>query len=124
MPIKPENRKRYPSNWGHIRLRILERAGNKCELCGIPNHAFRWSEGGREYWTDDPLYAETLELVDGFKVTGIVLTVMHLNHTPEDCSDDNLRAACPEVPFTSRPRTSHAQRSADAAQAQSQRRFI
>jgi hypothetical protein len=24
----------------------------------------------------------------------VVLTVAHLNHRPEDCSDENLRAAC------------------------------
>jgi len=24
----------------------------------------------------------------------VVLTVAHLNHTPEDCGDDNLRAMC------------------------------
>lgn len=23
-----------------------------------------------------------------------ILTIAHLNHTPEDCSDDNLRALC------------------------------
>lgn len=24
----------------------------------------------------------------------VVLTIMHLDHTPENCGDDNLRAAC------------------------------
>lgn len=24
----------------------------------------------------------------------VVLTVAHLNHTPEDCADDNLKAMC------------------------------
>lgn len=33
MPIKPENRKRYPANWKDIRKDILKRADNKCELC-------------------------------------------------------------------------------------------
>ena len=32
MPIKPENRKRYPTNWKEIRKDILKRADNKCEL--------------------------------------------------------------------------------------------
>ena len=40
MPIKPENKKLYPKNWKEIRQKILERANNKCEFCGVENH--RW----------------------------------------------------------------------------------
>ena len=32
--------------------------------------------------------------VDDIRPTIIVLTIAHLNHTPEDCADDNLRALC------------------------------
>lgn len=35
MPIKPENKNRYPSNWKEIRVDILKRANNRCEFCGI-----------------------------------------------------------------------------------------
>ena len=69
MPIKPENRGRYPTNWKEIRAAILERAGNKCEFCGIENYAVR----------------------DGSRV---VLTIAHLDHTPEHNKPDNLRALC------------------------------
>ena len=31
MPIKPENRARYPKDWRGIRLAILVRAGHRCE---------------------------------------------------------------------------------------------
>lgn len=41
MPIKPENKKRYPVNWKDIRKDILKRADNKCEFCGIENYAIR-----------------------------------------------------------------------------------
>ena len=41
MPIKPENRKRYPANWKDIRKDILKRADKKCEFCGIENYAIR-----------------------------------------------------------------------------------
>lgn len=37
MPIKPENRHRYPKNWPEIRERIRARSGNRCEWCGVPN---------------------------------------------------------------------------------------
>lgn len=75
MPIKPENKYRYPKNWKEIRLRILERAGNKCEFCGVENHTYR------------------LNPATG-KTARIVLTIAHLDHTPENCEPDNLRALC------------------------------
>ena len=37
MPIKPENRHRYPENWPEIRTRILARAGGRCEQSGVSN---------------------------------------------------------------------------------------
>ena len=72
MPIRPEKKDLYPSNWREISERIrFERAGNKCERCG--------AENGKAH------------PITGSKV---VLTVMHLNHDPADCRDENLQAAC------------------------------
>lgn len=31
MPIKPDNKARYPADWKQIRAKILERAQNRCE---------------------------------------------------------------------------------------------
>lgn len=70
MPIKPENKKRYPKNWKEIRQKVLERACNCCEFCGVPNHYFK--ENG----------------------TRVVLTIAHLDHTPENNDMANLRALC------------------------------
>ena len=39
MPIKPENKARYPKEWKAIRTRILARAGDCCEWCHVPNKA-------------------------------------------------------------------------------------
>ena len=39
MPIKAENKGRYPANWSDIRRAILERAGNCCEKCKAQNGA-------------------------------------------------------------------------------------
>lgn len=47
MPIKTENKHRYPSNWREIRAAILERAGDRCEQCGIPNRAWRNNATGQ-----------------------------------------------------------------------------
>lgn len=75
MPIKPENKSRYPKDWEQIRNRILLRAGNKCEFCGVENHSMR------------------LNPKTG-KVVKIILTIAHLDHIPEHCDTDNLRALC------------------------------
>lgn len=77
MPIRPENRARYPKDWKAISLRIRERAGNRCE--GSPDFPDCRAENGRPH-------PET-----GSRV---VLTVAHLDHTPENCADDNLKAMC------------------------------
>ena len=39
MPIRPENRQRYPSDW-KLRSRFIRhfRAKNRCELCDAKNH--------------------------------------------------------------------------------------
>lgn len=71
MPIRPENRARYPTDWPEISRRIRDKAGNKCEWCPAVN--------------GEP------HPVTGSKV---VLTVAHLDHTPENCTDDNLAALC------------------------------
>ena len=79
MPIKPENRKRYPKNWKQIRQQILERAGNRCEFCGVENHSERARYDSHK----------------GKVVTvKVVLTIAHLDHTPENCDPSNLRALC------------------------------
>ena len=77
MPIRPENRKRYPKDWGAISKRIRDRAGNRCE--GSPFFPDCRAANGEPH-------PET-----GSKV---VLTVAHLDHKPENCADDNLRAWC------------------------------
>ena len=44
MPIRPENKVRYPKNWYEISQRIrYEHAHNCCEKCRVKNHAL----GGR-----------------------------------------------------------------------------
>lgn len=84
MPIRPENRDRYPANWPTISLDIrTQRAQGRCECigeCGRGTHTGRCpnTNGGHAYGT-------------GSKV---VLTVAHLDHTPENCDPDNLRAMC------------------------------
>jgi hypothetical protein len=95
MPIKPENRHRYPANWKQIRARIQVRAGDKCEECGVPNGAYRIRSGPNAgEWTTDPMQGETWICCDEEKVTRIVCTTSHTNHHAEDVRDENLRFLC------------------------------
>ncbi len=83
MPIKPENAARYPKDWKAISLYIRERAGNRCE--GSPAYPDCRAENSKPH-----------------PVTGsnVVLTVGHINHQPEDCGDDNLKAWCQRCHLT------------------------
>lgn len=99
MPIKPENKGRYPKDWPEIRARILTRAGNCCEGspaypdCRIGNGWYRNNTTG-EIVSPESGIVEAWAFADGDSVTCIVLTIGHLDHTPENCADENLRAWC------------------------------
>lgn len=106
MPIKYAD---YPANWfTEIRPRILERAGNCCEACGVPNHAMIW----RKRWPDRR-YFGWVQLEAGAVVVRpecrqafldeaaaeirqkrVKLAIAHLDHDTTRNDDDNLRAMC------------------------------
>lgn len=83
MPIKPENRNRYPRDWKAIRMAVLERAGGCCE--GSPAYPDCRAKNGAPH-----------------PVTGsrVVLTVAHLDHTPETRELAQLRAWCQRCHLT------------------------
>lgn len=84
MPIRPENKARYPANWKEISDRIrFERAEGQCEFT-VPNKITR--DMIRCKARHGEPHPET--------GSNVILTVAHLDHTPENCDDDNLRAAC------------------------------
>jgi len=100
MPIKPENRARYPKEWPSIRADILARAGNRCEWpgCGVANRSVGIWRAGVFFKLADSV-VETDESVDaavadGGKVTEIVLTIAHKDHVPEHVDHSNLAAWC------------------------------
>ncbi|MCB1918617.1 MAG: hypothetical protein KDJ28_01400 [Candidatus Competibacteraceae bacterium] len=108
MPIKPENRKRYPDNWQEIRAATLKRAGNACEQCGVPNSiviargidddagTFMIADTGAVHDADTGEYrgrAKGSEYCSR-KMIRVVLTIAHLDHTPEHNAPENLRALC------------------------------
>jgi 5-methylcytosine-specific restriction endonuclease McrA len=94
LPIRPENRHRYGPDWPQVRAAILQRARvgglftyagllPRCEClgeCGRGTH-----EGRCPNVNGEPAYGT------GSKV---VLTIAHLDHTPENNDPANLRALC------------------------------
>ena len=125
MPIRPENRARYPKDWPQIRAAILERAGHRCEHRDAIGHRCHARHRELGYWREADLW----RLPDGFdhlqrrvwkwtplphalresgvdrpmtiasregplKIVRIVLTIAHLDHTPENCRPENLAAWC------------------------------
>jgi hypothetical protein len=113
MPIRPEFRHFYGKHWREVvRPRILARAGNNCEQCGVPNGIETTRVGGWWLeWLPPPvsirrgLFRWRDERGEPHKTSGdapdlpgrnvrVVLTVAHLDHTPGHDLDSNLKALC------------------------------
>jgi hypothetical protein len=113
MPIRREFRHFYRGTWPATRARILERAGNVCEQCGKPNRQDVWvfsSAAAGQFWclphrrrqrwiaclTGKPIALRLIVEPNDprLRTIRVVLTVAHLNHTPGDDRDENLRSLC------------------------------
>ncbi len=112
MPIRPENRSRYPADWKTVIVpAVRERSGNICEECGVKNHELggrlpggrwmkaeptgdnglrlTWPELGTYHWCSDGERREVLRIIR------IVLTVAHLDHDDLETRDiTRLRHWC------------------------------
>ena len=87
-PIRPENRARYPKEWGAISLRIKERAGWRCECegeCGRSHGGRCAAHHGDEFYLSGGIRP---------RKRPVVLTTAHLEHEPGNCADENLKAMC------------------------------
>jgi hypothetical protein len=105
MPIRPDLRPRYPSNWPDISRRVrFERAGGRCEGCGRPHGATlrclpdgRWLDPERATWRDGRGRAARwpdLEDWTRLRTTKVVLAAAHLDHDPANNRARNLRSLC------------------------------
>jgi len=106
----PIDYSRYPKNWKpEIVPRILNRADNKCEVCGVANKAdltsipLKISENGRykikRFWISNECDIKRMQpyaLGGEVKVVKVVLTIAHLDHDEEnhDVTDERLAAMC------------------------------
>lgn len=86
MPIRPENKARYPRDWKQISAKIRARSGNRCECEG---------ECGLHRTTPGPRRCTEINHQPATFARGrVVLTVAHLDHQPENCAPTNLKAMC------------------------------
>ena len=107
MPIRAENKARYPKDWPGISRNIRERAGNQCEECGVQNGQLGGRTSDGKWHSANPTGDNGMRLTwpqpgewawcEGghqLRIVRIVLTVAHLDHQPENCDPANLRAWC------------------------------
>ena len=92
----PINYKKYPKDWKEIRERILKRAKNKCECCGLENHIVvsSYKKEGKTVWFEQDLTQWMRSNCP--KRVKVVLTIAHLDHDEENhnVKDNRLKAMC------------------------------
>jgi hypothetical protein len=101
----PMDRKLYPKNWDSIATAIKEAAGWRCDECGRPCRQPGESRDDLvnrlledDYWGG--VLFETVEDEEfglheaPARIGRFTLTVAHMNHKPEDCEPENLKALC------------------------------
>ncbi len=92
----------YPANWlTEIRPTILDRAGHKCEFCGIANYQplpvtdqvcnDAWLPFPKSNW---PIAFNAAPLSPPPWAGRVVLTIAHLDHDINHNDPENLRALC------------------------------
>ncbi len=105
----PIDYKKYPMNWKtEIVPRILKRANNRCEICGLENKQTVYAiniylrsvgtgrYGFRSIWVRNYQDALKIEPLGKMKKVRIILTIAHLDHdeTNWNVKDDRLKAMC------------------------------
>jgi len=86
---------KYPKNWMTvIRPSVLNRAGDRCEFCDVPNGAVVVRDDDAGTWQTVEGSAVNAARADGEEPVKIILTVAHLNHNVNDNRPENLKALC------------------------------
>jgi hypothetical protein len=93
---------RYPANWKGIREAIRERAGDRCEWCGIANRVYVIRDANGQTWDSSPSRENMTRVASCYtssvgpvRVVRIVCTVAHVHDKrPEACDPSNLAFLC------------------------------
>lgn len=95
----PMRRELYPANWDDISRQVRKDAGNRCEWCGVDNHAIGARSLNGIWYDEDDIHG--MNSTDGMLLFGefpdmirIVLTVAHIDHNPANNDRSNLAALC------------------------------
>jgi hypothetical protein len=105
MPIRPEMRGFYSSDWPEISRRVrFDRAAGVCQGCGRPHGITvrclpdgRWYDATRRTWRNAHGRAArwpNLVEVAQFRHTRVVLAAAHLDHDPRNNRLRNLKSLC------------------------------
>lgn len=105
----PIDYSKYPSNWKtEIRPRILGRANNCCEQCGVMDKAWVWYHPSSDLPEMQHVKTQNARQAVEWYGAGeasdheppahgylVVLTIAHIHDdNPMNCEDDNLMALC------------------------------
>jgi len=104
MPIRPDQKHRYPADWKGIATARKVAAGWRCQGCGVRHQAWGWRDERGQFHevAKPPLVAEGFTrapfdlVVEGVprRIIAIVLTVAHRDHQPENNAEGNLAVWC------------------------------
>jgi hypothetical protein len=102
MPVKQENKHRYPKNWKTIALQVKNDANWTCQHCGKPCRKTgvdwfdfeMWLYENHVRWWDE-IFETQSDDKETRKPQRFTLTVAHHpNPSPENCDRSNLIALC------------------------------
>ena len=105
MPIRPELRRFYPSNWPEISQRVrFERASGTCQRCGRSHGTMvrclpdgRWFDATQSTWRSGrghPVRGPDLVEMVEVRETRVILAAAHLDHNPSNNRLRNLKSLC------------------------------
>lgn len=95
----------YPPDWPEIARDVKERAGWRCERCGVRHGAWVSRGRGGQIHVHDPEQMRAmghgkppfwlrLSLGGRVKVVEVVVQACHLDGVPSNCDPENLRCWC------------------------------
>ena len=112
----PVDYSKYPPDWkSRIRPDILQRAHNRCEICGVENGSLVWRKRVVMRFNYGPLGRGGVQMGQHVKV---VLTIAHLDHNIKNNDYSNLKALCQKC----HPALDHEQHRRNAAAKRSKKR--
>lgn len=92
MPLSAQLKLLYPSDWSTIADRVKERAGWRCQQCGVAHRAYGYRDSRGDWHEFDGVDRGSR----GHKFVRIILTVHHVVPLEEGGGSDdaNLTALC------------------------------